>query len=153
MAVKNCLKLKNAVSVTTSITSRSALQLGLQVTYAQYTPPTRRRDSTVELSRVGGVNAPVGNRDPLYNFLCCWAIEVGDKWRHNDVILEKLTNIDQNSRTVKPLSSVSRLTTESAGSRREIVANCVHTVTPPTPTRRNSTVASRRRCVVGFMDT
>jgi len=40
----------------------------------------RRRDSTVELSRVGGVNAPVGSRDPVYNFLCCWAIEVGDKW-------------------------------------------------------------------------
>jgi len=34
----------------------------------------RRRDSTVdivELSRVGGVNAHVGSRDPVYNFLCC----------------------------------------------------------------------------------
>jgi len=31
----------------------------------------RRHDSTVELSRVGGVNAPVGSRDPVYNFLCC----------------------------------------------------------------------------------
>ena len=31
----------------------------------------RRRHSTVELSRVGGVNAPVGSRDPVYNFLCC----------------------------------------------------------------------------------
>jgi len=27
----------------------------------------RRRDATVELSRVGGVNAPVGSRDPVYN--------------------------------------------------------------------------------------
>ena len=31
------------------------------------------RLSTVELSRVGGVKAPVGSRDPVYNFLCCWA--------------------------------------------------------------------------------
>ena len=34
----------------------------------------RRRDSSqsaVELSRVGGVNAPVGSRDPVYNFPCC----------------------------------------------------------------------------------
>ena len=29
----------------------------------------RRRDSTVELSLVGGVNALVGSRDPVYNFL------------------------------------------------------------------------------------
>jgi len=48
-------------------------------------------DSEVELRRVCGVNAPVGSRDPVYNFLCCWAIEVGDKWRHrpNDVVVEK----------------------------------------------------------------
>jgi len=30
----------------------------------------RRRDETVELRRVGGVNTPVGSRDPFYNFLC-----------------------------------------------------------------------------------
>ena len=34
----------------------------------------RRRDETVELrrvgGRVGGVNTPVGSRDPVYNFLC-----------------------------------------------------------------------------------
>jgi len=37
----------------------------------------------VELRRAGGVNAPVCSRDPVYNFLLyCWAIEVGDKWRH-----------------------------------------------------------------------
>ena len=29
----------------------------------------RRRDSTVELSRVGGVYAPVVSRDPVSNFL------------------------------------------------------------------------------------
>ena len=44
-------------------------------------------DSEVELRRVGTVNAPVavGSRDPVYNFLCCWATEVGHKWRYNDV--------------------------------------------------------------------
>ena len=30
----------------------------------------RRRDSTVELSRVGGVNAPVGSRNPVYKITC-----------------------------------------------------------------------------------
>jgi len=30
----------------------------------------RRRDETVESRRVGGVNTPVGSRDPVYNFLC-----------------------------------------------------------------------------------
>jgi len=30
----------------------------------------RRRDEAVELRRVGGVNTPVGSRDPVYNFLC-----------------------------------------------------------------------------------
>jgi len=30
----------------------------------------RRRDETVELHRVAGVNRPVGSRDPVYNFLC-----------------------------------------------------------------------------------
>ena len=28
----------------------------------------RRRDETVELRRVGGVNTPVSSRDPVYNF-------------------------------------------------------------------------------------
>jgi len=65
----------------------------------------RRRDSIVELSRVGGVNAPVGSRDPVYNFLCCWATEVGDKWRHSDVIVQKLINIDQNSQQACDLVS------------------------------------------------
>jgi len=29
-----------------------------------------RRDETVELRRVSGVNTPIGSRDPVYNFLC-----------------------------------------------------------------------------------
>jgi len=50
----------------------------------------RRRNETVELHRVGGVNtldAPVGSRDPVYNISC------SDKWRHNDVIGEKVIKI------------------------------------------------------------
>jgi len=49
---------------------------------------------------------------------------------------------------VKPRTmSVSKLSTESVGSRRKPVANCVHTADA---TQRNSTVASRRRCVLGY---
>ena len=42
---------------------------GLHAIIMPNTHRRRRRDSTVELSRVGGVNAPVGSRDPVYNFL------------------------------------------------------------------------------------
>jgi len=122
---------------------------------AEYTPPRRRRrrDSTVELRHVGGVNAPVGSCDPVINFLCCWAIEVGDKWRHNDVIVEKVINIDQNSRSqtaMESIWSVSKLLSiESVGSRRELVANCVHTADA---TQLDSRVASAstRLCVLGI---
>ena len=48
----------------------------------------RRRDSTVE---------SVASWPSLHYFLHCWAIEVGDKWRHNGVIVEKVTTIDQYS--------------------------------------------------------
>ena len=111
----------------------------------------RRRDSTVKLSRIGSVNTAVVTRDPVYNFLCCWAVEVSDKWRHNDVIVEKVINIDHNSLTqtaVESVWAVSKLSTESVGSRRKLVAITVFT--PPTPTRRNSTVESRRRCVLSI---
>ena len=76
---------------------------------------------TVELSRVGGVNAPVGSRYPVYNSLCCWAIEVSDKWRHNDVIvLLKKLSISIKIHVVKPLCSVSKLSIESVGSQLRI---------------------------------
>jgi len=85
-------------------------------------------DSEVELRRVGAVNArAVGSRDPVYDFLCCWAIEVCDKWRHDDVIVENVINIDRNSRSqtaMESVWSVSKLSTKSVGSRRELVANC-----------------------------
>jgi len=104
----------------------------------------RRRVSTVELSRVGGMNAPDGRRDPaVYSVLCFWW-----QWRHNDAIVEKVINIDPNSRSqtaMESVSSVSKLSTEYVGSRRELVANCVHTVdavADADATRLDSWVAS-----------
>ena len=47
----------------------------------------RRRDETVELRRVGGVNTPVGSRDPD-------TISCADNW-HNDVIVEKILKIHE----------------------------------------------------------
>ena len=70
-----------------------------------------------------GLNAPVGSRDPVYNFLCCWAIEVDDKWRHNDVVVEKVISIDQNSR-MESVWSVSKLSIESVGTRQSSWASC-----------------------------
>jgi len=56
---------------------------------------THHRHDSVELSHVGDVNAPVCSRDPdpvfINNCLCRWAIEISDKWRHNDVIVEKVS--------------------------------------------------------------
>jgi len=120
--------------------------------HAQYTPPTPR-DSSQLSSRVGGVNATVGSRDPVYNFLCFWAIEVGDKWRHNDVIVEKVINIDQNSRSQTAMQSVCWSvfkSSESVGSRREIglVANSVHTADADA-TQLGSWVASALAVCIG----
>jgi len=42
-------------------------------------------------------------------------------------LLKNVINIDLNSRIVKPLCLVSKLSTESVGSRGELVANSVHT--------------------------
>ena len=45
-------------------------------------------------------------------------------------LLKKVINIHQNSRSQTAMESVwpvSKLSTESVGSRRELVANCVHT--------------------------
>ena len=64
----------------------------------------------------------------LQYFLCCWAIEVGVKWRHNDVIVEKFTNIDQSPCRQTAMFSfqiVDRIRLQSSWA---IVANCVHSV-------------------------
>ena len=45
----------------------------------------------------------------------------------DDVIVEKVINIDQNSRSQTTTESVSKLLTESVGSRCGQVANSVHT--------------------------
>jgi len=55
----------------------------------------------------------------------------------NDVIVEKVINIDQKIPVVKPLCSVSKLFTESVGSPRELVAN--------SPTRRSHATRQLRR--------
>ena len=49
---------------------------------------------------------------------------------NDDVIVEKVININQHSRsqiTIESVRSVFKLSIESIGSRRDLVANCVHT--------------------------
>jgi len=88
----------------------------------------RRRDSAVELSRVGGVNALVGSRDPVYNYYFSCAVshwgwwQVTTWWRH---CLESYQY--RFTWSIWSVWSVSKLFSESVGSRRELVANCVHT--------------------------
>ena len=67
---------------------------------------------------------------------------------NNGVIVEKVINIDQNSRGQTPWSlfvgyfgSVSKFSTESVGSRRELVVNTVHTADTDA-TQLDSSVAS-----------
>jgi len=71
--------------------------------------------------------------------------------RHNDVIGEKLS-ISIKIHVVKPLcsvTSVSKLSTESVGSRRELVANCVHTADADA-TQLDSCVASASAVCIGL---
>ena len=126
-----------AVTATTSTVRELCTQKLIPSTHRR-----RRRDSTVELNCVGGVNAPVGSRDPVYNFLRCWAVQVVDKWWHNDVLLKKLS-ISIKIHVVKRLWSL-------FGQFPNCRPNCVHTADA---TRLNSAVASRRRwrCVLGFI--
>ena len=48
----------------------------------------RRRDETVELRRVDGVNTPSA-------VVTLFTISYADKWRHNDVIVEKVIKIHE----------------------------------------------------------
>ena len=122
----------------------------------------RRRDETVESRRVGGVNTPVGSRDPVYNFLTT------DKWRHNYVIVEKIVKIHEyyTTQQIRMFTNMHRHMlrhatysigcrivnfvtaigcvhmAESVGSRRELVANsCTH--------RRRDATKQFRRVGVG----
>ena len=72
------------------------------------------------------------------------------------VIVEKVIDIYQNSRSqtymecVWRVWAVSKLSTESVGSRRELVANCVHTAdadSTNTKQFRRVGVGAARRCV------
>ena len=76
---------------------------------------------------------------------------VGEKRRHNDVIVEKVINIDQNSRTQTAMFSfqiVHRIRRQSSWASCEFRTHR----TPLTPTRLNSTVEPRRRqrCALSF---
>jgi len=81
------------------------------------------------------VNAPVGSRDQVYNSCTVEPITVRllELVTCDDImtsLLKKVINIGQNPRTLtvmESLWSVSKLSTESVGSRRELVANSVHT--------------------------
>jgi len=81
----------------------------------------RRRDSTVELSRVGGVNAFVGSRVVTQFTISC-AVELLRLVTNDDIMtsfMKTISNIDQNSRS-QIACLVSKLSTESVGSRREL---------------------------------
>jgi len=71
--------------------------------YGQYTPPRCRRDSTwiVELSRVGGVNAPVSCRDSISCAVELLRLVTSDDTMTS--LLKKVINIDH---VVKPLLSL-----------------------------------------------
>jgi len=55
-------------------------------------------------------------------------------------LVEKVDNVDQNSRSHTAMT-VSKLSTESVGSRRDLVANCLHTADADA-TQLDSCVAS-----------
>jgi len=100
-------------------------------------------DSEVELRRIGDVNAPVGSRDPVQFPVLMTS----------DDTLKKDINIDQNSRSqtaTQSVLSVSKLTTESIGSRRELVANAVHITDTTWLDSGVASVSARRQCVLGL---
>jgi len=132
----------------------------------------RRRDETVESRRVGGVNTPVGSRDPVYNFLC-WQLTSDDIMTS---LLKKIVKIHEyyTTQQIRMFTNICSVIcyvisycyaigcriivnwvtadaalcvriAESVSSRREFM------YTPPT--RRDKTVSSRRRrrCVLGFI--
>jgi len=112
----------------------------------------RRRDSTVELSRVGGVNAPVGSHNQ-FTIISCAVELLGGLVTGDDIMtsLLKKLSISVKVDVVKPLQSLfgqfPNLSTESAGCRRNLVANSTHTDT----TQLDNWVASASTmCVLGI---
>jgi len=125
--------------------------------------PTR----TLPLDPAGGLLSPVPLFCPLRNkflampfthpsavvtqftIISC-AVEILRLVTSDDImtsLLKKLP-ISIKIHVVRPLCSVSKLSTESVGSRRGLVANSVHTA--DADSRRDSTVESRRRWVLGL---
>ena len=87
-------------------------------------------NSEVELQRVGGANACIRRQ---FTIFCAEPITVRLlrtlRLVTSDDIMTSLLNklsISIKIHAVKPLYSVSILLTESVGSRRELVPNCVH---------------------------
>jgi len=71
------------------------------------------------------------------------------------LLLKKVLNIDQNSRSptdMKSVWSVSKLSTESVGSRRELVANYVYTVDADATQLDSCASCRRSRCVLGITE-
>ena len=142
---RNFLELLQVINSTPKLKTQKLPEWGLLygpdvISVKPNTHRWRRRDSTVELSHVGGVNAVCTRRqsDPVYNFLCCWAI---------DVTVEKVINIDQNSHSQAAMKSHHQF----PNCRRNPTvwnpsswASFEFMYTPPTPTRPNSTAESRR---------
>jgi len=97
--------------------------------------------------------APIGSHDPVYNFLCFEPSRLVSNGDIMTSLLDKLS-ISIRFHVVNPLWSLFgrflNLSTESVGSRRELVANSVHTA-DAAPSQRISTVESRRRrrCALG----
>ena len=111
-------------------------------------------NSEVELRRVGVANAPVGSRDPVYNFPCCWVIrlETSDDimtslqhWGGDITWYRYLISISIKSHVVTPIWSLvchflnCRLNPSAVVV--QLVANSVHT-TDADATLLDSWVAS-----------
>ena len=98
-----------------------------------------------------------------------------DKLRHNDVIVEKIVKIHEyyTTQQIRMFTNMQRhmlrhilllehwlqnckvghghrLRSHHRIRRQSSWASCEFIYTPPTPTRREETVSSRRRCVLGF---
>jgi len=111
-------------------------------------------NSEAELRRVGGVNAPVGSRDPVHNHIISCAVELLRLVTSDDIMTSLLNKLSISIKThaVNWVSAISFQIVECQPNPSAVVVSysCEFMCTPLTPTRRNSTVEScrRRRCVL-----
>jgi len=105
-------------------------------------------DNEVKLRRVGGVNAPVVSRDPVSNFMrqshISWRIV---NWVTTGVYTPP-TQLNSTRQDKFSTCSVSKFSSAVVATR-ELVANSIHTADADAM-QLNSTVESRRRCVLGI---